>query len=136
MLILLQVLANKKRATANKTQPQDDKTLTEDTEDLCPNCKFSKKDCVDGQAVLFIRPMGRHIGCRVVTHGPHYWSEKNRGLVATVVDALDFETVLVRWEVGWGKGTRRKNVGSLTTYKLFSTLENAKKKSLFKFSCS
>ena len=115
------------------------KNLIEKKKELCPNCKLTKKGCVNGIEVRYIRPKGKQVGCKVVTHGPH-WSEKSRGLVATVVEALDFETVKVRWdwevEADRGTGTGKRNVGSLTTYKLFSTLEHAKGKSLFKFSCS
>ena len=35
--------------------------LAEEKEDLCTNCKFSKKGCVNGQEVRYIRPLGKNI---------------------------------------------------------------------------
>ena len=44
------------------------KNLTEKKKELCPNCKLTKKGCVNDIEVRYIRPKGKQVGFRVVTH--------------------------------------------------------------------
>jgi len=108
--------------------------VTEKEAEVCPNCKGVKAYCRNGQEVSFISPA--QVGCRVVTEGP-YWSGDCQGMLATVVEALNSETMTVRWEVEWSsKAGKLRRVGTLTTYKLFPPVPHAKGKPAFRYLCT
>ena len=76
------------------------------------------------------------VGISVVTYGP-YWSGDCQGMLATVVKALDSETMTVQWEVEWSsKAGKLRKVGTLTTYKLFPTAPHARGKPAFRYLCA
>jgi len=102
--------------------------------EVCLNCKAVKANCRNGQEVSFISLA--QVGCRVVTKGP-YWSGDCQGMLATVMKALDSETMTVRWEVEWSsKAGKLRRVGTLTTYKLFPPVPHAKGKPVFRYLCT
>jgi len=102
--------------------------------DMCFSCKALKANCLDGREVRFISPA--QVGISVVTDGP-YWSGDCQGMLATVVKALDSETMTVQWEVEWSsKAGKLREVGTLTTYKLFPTVPHARGKPAFRYLCT
>jgi len=102
--------------------------------EVCFNCKALKANCLDGREVRFISPA--QVGCSLVTDGP-YWSGDCQGMLATVVKALDSETMTVQWEVEWSsKAGKLREVGTLTTYKLFPTVPHARGKPAFRYLCT
>ena len=66
-----------------------------------------------------------------------YWSEKNQGKVATVIEACDLDSVTVKWEENLkrrdGKGIK-KRAGSIVKYNL--NTKSVKGKLEFAFLCN
>ena len=78
----------------------------------------------------------------MTAQGP-YWSSKNQGKVATVIEASDLDAVTVRWEEGRhdeSKGRASKKAGAVVTYQLFSKqhgrVQHEQGKPLFAFACT
>ena len=73
------------------------------------------------------------MGCRVMAKGP-FWSLKDQGRGATVVEASDLAGVTVRWDEkkSASGGKASKKAGTVVTYKLSSK----KGKHIFAFSCT
>ena len=85
--------------------------------------------------LLFVK-----VGCKVMAQGP-YWSWKDQGKVATVIEAPDLEAVTVRWEEGrHNKGRKSQKAGTVVTYKLFSKQQGGfhheQGRFLFVFACT
>ena len=76
-----------------------------------------------------------------MAQGP-YWSSKDQGKVATVVEASDLDAVTVRWEEGRHKSGARpsQKAGSVVKYKLFSKqqggVHHEQGRFLFVFACT
>ena len=68
-----------------------------------------------------------------MAQGP-YWSSKDQGKVATVVEASDLDAVTVRWE----EGRKSQKAGTVATYKLFSKVahQGVQGKLVFAFACN
>jgi len=103
---------------------------------VCSNCKVLKRKCLSGQKVRYIRPQSEQVGCKVMAQGS-YWSEKNQGKVATVIEACDLDSVTVKWEENLkrrdGKGIKKK-AGSIVKYNL--NTKSVKGKLEFAFLCN
>ena len=86
--------------------------------------------------LLFVK-----VGCKVMAQGP-YWSWKDQGKVATVIEAPDPKAVTVRWEEGRHNSEKRKSqkAGTVVTYKLFSKQQGGfhheQGRFLFVFACT
>ena len=102
---------------------------------VCPNCKVPKRRCLSGQEVRYIR--SEQVGCKVMAQGP-FWSSKDQGKVATVIEASDLDAVTVRWEEKRQGGNCLK-AGTVVKYKLFSKqyggVLNEQGKLVFAFAC-
>ena len=78
----------------------------------------------------------------MMAQGP-YWSSKDQGRIATVVEASDLYTVTVKWEgeAGASSGGRAsKKAGTVVTYKLFSKqqggVHHEQGRLVFAFACT
>ena len=86
--------------------------------------------------LLFVK-----VGCKVMAHGP-YWSWKDQGKVATVIEAPDLDAVVVIWEEGRHNSEKRNShkAGTVVTYKLFSKQQGGfhheQGRFLFAFACT
>ena len=71
-----------------------------------------------------------------MAQGP-YWSWKDQGKVATVIEAPDLDAVTVRWEEK-RRGGKSPNAGTVVTYKLFSKVakQGVQGKLVFAFACT
>ena len=75
-----------------------------------------------------------------MAQGP-YWSSKDQGKVATVIEASDLDAVTVRWEEGRHRSGKRatQKAGTEVKYKLFNKQHggvlNEQGKLVFTFAC-
>ena len=76
-----------------------------------------------------------------MAQGP-YWSSKDQGKVATVVEASDLDAVTVRWEEGRHKSGARpsQKAGTAVKYKLSSKqqggVQHEQGRLVFAFACT